>query len=477
MGSTKRMLCSVAVVCGKSRDCAGALRQPELCRQGVGEVTFVRSPIEALDLLIQGQRFGLVFICQQEHNSEIISFIRNVRSIGRRTPVVVVSKNPTIADAVQFVRAGALDYVRAPIDEETLSRLIRGSATEELSSQQRRFFCDECPDGVEIVGRGPAIVEHLKTIRVVSESGCDPVLILGETGTGKELAARAVHWWRCGDFKRFVAVNCATLNANLLESELFGHVKGAFTGADRDKIGLFEQAADGSIFLDEISEMTPALQSKLLRVIQEKNFRRVGGTKEIPCTAAVIASSNKVLLDAVKEGRVREDLYYRLAVFPIVIPPLRHESRREDVPLLAEYFIGCSDIPGAGGPLGLARDAVQKLIQHDWPGNVRELRNVIERAIILEKAEEIAAASLVFDHQTAQLHQELSERPQSVGKQFSLKAAERELIARALKESGGRRTQAAAMLGITRTTLHDKLKRYDIQSPSIRGRPASAKMA
>ena len=428
-------------------------------------------------MLTQRQRFGLVFICQQQHNSEIVSFIRSVQSNGRRTPVVVVSMEPSIADAVRFVRAGALDYVRGPLDEETLSRLIRELTMKEASSERRRFFCDECPPGVEIVGRGPAIVDHLKTIRVVSESGCDPVLILGETGTGKELAARAVHWWRCGDFKRFIAVNCATLNANLLESELFGHVKGAFTGADRDKIGLFEQADNGSIFLDEISEMTPALQSKLLRVIQEKTFRKVGGTKEIPCTAAIIASSNKVLLDAVKEGRVREDLYYRLAVFPVVIPPLRHETRREDVPLLAEYFIRCSDIPGPDGPLGLARDAVQKLIQHDWPGNVRELRNVIERAIILEKAEKIAPASLVFDHQVAQLHQELSERPQWVGKQFSLKSAERELIARALKESGGRRTQAAAMLGITRTTLHDKLKRYNIQSPSIRGRPASATTA
>ncbi len=465
------MLRSVLVI---GQDFAELLRRSSRWEWLGEKVVVSRTPAEAIKVLTRQRSFDLVLISQHERGPDIMPLLRHLgRSCG--IPVVVVSDKPRIVDAIQFVRAGALDYVQSSLDEEAFERLI-GQLEQGYSFPDRRhFFCDECPPEVEIVGHSPAIKQCLTTIRLVAQSTCDPVLVLGETGTGKELAARAVHVRRHGDFERFVAVNCATLGVNLLESELFGHVKGAFTGAVAEKAGLFEQAAGGSIFLDEITEMSPVLQSKLLRVIQEKTFRRVGGTKEIPCKADIIASSNKIPEDVMQKGQLREDLYYRLAIYPIITPPLSHETRREDIPLLGEYFLSVSKTSSKGGPRRLTKDAEHKLMQHPWAGNVRELRNVIERAIILEKSEEITAHNLVFDHQVAQFQspREPAESPNALGGGFSLEAAERELIARALKETAGRRTQAATLLGITRTTLHAKLKRYNIQSPSTLGRPAS----
>ncbi|MBE3123725.1 MAG: sigma 54-interacting transcriptional regulator [Planctomycetes bacterium] len=313
-----------------------------------------------------------------------------------------------------------------------------------------------------IVGHSPGIRKALQTIRLVAASDLCPVLIIGETGTGKELAAQAVHVLRGGNPESFVAVNCAALTANLLESELFGHAKGAFTGADREKTGLFELAGDGTIFLDEISEMPMNLQAKLLRVVQEKKFRKVGGTKDITCRATIIASSNRQLAREAREGHFRPDLYYRLATFPIVLPPLGSEERRPDIPLLAEYFI---ETLGAdrGTSQTLSPEAAEFLMNHNWPGNVRELRNVIERALIIERGPEITPASLMTD-----LVERSDTPPDALAAaagDFSLETAERLFITRALQETGWQRTRAAALLGITRATLHAKLKRYKITFP------------
>jgi DNA-binding NtrC family response regulator len=385
------------------------------------------------------------------------------------------------------------------------------------SGSQWRFFCPECPTGVAFVGRSPAAVQSLRKLRLVAQSRCNPILLTGQTGTGKEVAAQAVHAWRCGNDGQFVAVNCAALTDHLLESELFGHVRGAFTGADRDKIGLLEQAGDGTVLLDEISEMPLALQAKLLRVLQERTFRKVGGTKDQACQATLIASSNRDLLAEVKAGTFRKDLYYRLAVLPIDLAPLSHPERRADILLLAEWFLAHSDACPRQDVRGLTPAAKQALLAHDWPGNVRELRNVINRAMILEPTEWITPESLqlgefateswggasdAFAANPSLSEYEMSDRlaademsasatsvaadaagrptfvaapaiparvhrPVVQRKDFSLEAAEREFIMRALKETGWQRTKAATLLGITRATLHAKLKRYEIQPPDL----------
>jgi DNA-binding NtrC family response regulator len=331
----------------------------------------------------------------------------------------------------------------------------------------KEFFSDDCPLGVTLAGKSPAMLDALHTLRMVAESQCNPVLIVGPTGTGKEHAAQAIHAWRNGRSRQFLAVNCAALSSNLLESELFGHVRGAFTGADRDKTGLFEAAGEGTIFLDEISEMPLDMQAKLLRVLQERSFRKVGGTQDLPCYATVVASSNRDLLAEVQAGRFRQDLYYRLAVFPIRMPALADNHRHSDILLLANFFLKTAGVCPNMKKTGLSTEAEQKLLAHDWPGNVRELRNVISRALILERQDTIQSESIMLDHQ---IHTAIAPKPPQAAealdpKDLSLETAERMFIQRALQETGWQRTKAAGLLGITRATLHSKLKRYGITPP------------
>ena len=438
-----------------------------------------------------------VVIDQTVGHERAMEIIPLVRGLCGNAPIIMVSENPTLDWAVKLVRAGAHDYLSAPLEEHSLRTIIAqaGSLRGEPAPPEAAtgdYFCECCPKGVPIAGKSEAIRKTLATIRMVASSACNPVLILGETGTGKELAARAVHAWRCSDPEKFIAVNCAALTANLLESELFGHVKGAFTGADREKTGLMELAGSGSVFLDEISEMAGELQAKLLRVLQERSFRKVGGTRDIRSEATIIASSNRDLLAEVKAGRFRKDLYYRLAIFPIRMPALREPPRRSDILLLSEYFIRNSNIPARGGVVGISRPAQMELMAHTWPGNVRELRNVIDRALILETTREITPFSLLIDPDveadpaaaaaspalpaaspgppaagpTAAPPQQDAYGPPPAVPDFSLEAAEREFILRALKETNWQRTRAAALLGITRATLLAKLKRYDLKVPA-----------
>lgn len=316
-----------------------------------------------------------------------------------------------------------------------------------------------------MVGRSCAIVNNVKMIKLVAESRCNPILIVGETGTGKELAAKAIHTVRHAN-ETFVAVNCAALTANLLESELFGHVKGSFTGADREKIGLLEVAASGTLFLDEISEMPMDLQAKLLRVLQEKSFRKVGGISDISCQATIIASSNRDLKSEVQANRFRRDLYYRLNISPIVLAPLKSPERRADIRLLTEYFLLTSNIcpDKCNKVTSITELAIEALEKHDWPGNVRELKNVIDRAILLETTDKIGLSGILLDPT------ECSRAPDSPAngliKSFSLAKAERELISRALQETGWQKTRAAALLGITRATLYAKVKQYNLEKDS-----------
>jgi DNA-binding NtrC family response regulator len=428
----------------------------------------------------------------------VLSGVEGTDKNSRNVPVVVIWGDARDAGArAQFIQMGAYDYVQKSTDCNQLRQIAAGinnlpktggpDPFDELKTDlsPSPFFVDEHAAAVSMVGRSRAFVKTLGMIRLVAASNCNPVLIVGETGTGKELAAKAVHALRSPD-GQFVAVNCAALTANLLESELFGHVKGSFTSADREKIGLLELAGCGTILLDEIGEMPSDLQAKLLRVLQEKTFRKVGGIKDIPCNATIIASSNRNLYQEMKANRFRRDLYYRLNICPVLIAPLRSPDRREDIPLLAEYFLQASTICPEKSQkiMCLTKFAMEALEKHDWPGNVREVRNVIDRAVLFETTDKIGLSSIVFDPAECD---EFAESQSGVPRQldslrqspfnwadgsggagqlvrdFSLAKAERELIARALQETGWQKTQAATLLGITRATLYAKVKQYNIR--------------
>ncbi len=408
----------------------------------------------------------LILIEARTSFDELCDILSRCEEVSK-APIVVVGHELTCDQAKELLELGVHDIIKGQDDHPRLAEIVEGMRRGGAGEKQREnhFFAEECPSCVSIVGRSRATSKTLRMIRLVANSSCNPVLIIGETGTGKELAARAVHILRHGADTKFVAVNCAALTANLLESELFGHVKGSFTSAEREKTGLLELAGSGSIFLDEISEMPIDLQAKLLRVLQEKTFRKVGGIKDIACKATIITSSNRNLLEEVEKGKFRRDLYYRLSICPIHLAPLRHESRREDILLLAQYFIQNSEIcPEKKGRIkGLTKLAAEDLARHQWPGNVRELKNVIERAVLLEASDKIGLANLIINPD--EFHSVRTSPPLTAIKDFSLERAEKELVAKALAEAGWQKTRAAALLGITRATLYAKVKQYNIQEP------------
>ena len=431
------------------------------------EQLYAADDVEDAIQQIQTLEPDLVVFDAAVDNLSIARCLTLLRQNRLEVPAVVVRSEECKEHEQMLRQIGVLDIVFGYQDASRLGLIIDRLSGQTIETDDR-FFIKDCPAAVSIVGKSPAIHRSIQMIRLVAQSACNPILIVGETGTGKELAAQAVHLLRHGSDRRFVAVNCAALTATLLESELFGHVKGAFTSADKDKTGLLEAAGDGTIFLDEISEMQPELQAKLLRVLQEKTFRKVGGSEEIPCRATIIASSNRNLLKEVQQGRFRQDLYYRLSICPITLSPLRCQTRKEDILLLAEYFIRNSTIcPEKKGRIkGLTKLAAETLMRHTWPGNVRELRNVIERAILLEASDRIGTSTLIINPDN--FDAEPDNEPFAGGglKDFSLEKAEKELVKKALEEAGWQKTRAASLLGITRATLYAKVKQYNIQEPA-----------
>jgi two-component system, NtrC family, response regulator AtoC len=434
----------------------------QLARQ-VGQEIFVADNInETLDITETVQPDLIIF----DHNftsEHIRHFLNTIKNPN--IPVVIAgtdeSNHTTIAE---FIKIGVYDYLKGKKEHHRLHQIVNQieSQINHADKNEDRFFADTFAASIPIVGYSQAMQNTLRMIKLVASSRCNPVLITGETGTGKELVAKAVHTMRTPE-QPFVAVNCAALTTNLLESELFGHVKGAFTGADKEKTGLLEFAGNGTVFLDEISEMPMDLQAKLLRVLQEKIFRKVGGIITITCNATIIASSNRNLKKEVDANNFRRDLYYRLNICPITIAPLRSHHRKNDIQLLAEYFLRTSTIcPQKSGKIkSLTKLAVETLEKHDWPGNVRELSNVIERAILLETTDKIGLSSIVINTDHCDQHLEIPKKDNI--NDFSLEKAERELITRALQETGWQKTRAANLLGINRATLYAKVKQYNLE--------------
>jgi DNA-binding NtrC family response regulator len=440
----------------------------QLARQVGREVFAADNITEALDitqriepdLILFDHRFS------PEHIREFLS--TTDKNLDAHIVVVGSDKNDIYSPA-QFIEIGVHQYLQGKQDYHKLDEIVNQIKSKLKLGDSKEyadvFFADDLAASVSMVGRSKAALHTLKMIKLVAASQCNPVLIVGDTGTGKELAAKAIHTIRHPK-GQFVALNCAALTANLLESELFGHAKGSFTSADREKTGLLELASEGTIFLDEISEMPLDLQAKLLRVLQEKTFRKVGGTREIRCKATIIASSNRNLTNEVHAKRFRQDLYYRLDICPVTIAPLSLPERREDIPLLAEFFLKTSTIcpEKAGKIISITKLALEALQSHDWPGNVRELRNVIERAVLLENTGKIGLSSIVID--SGKPNQFSDNTRADKIKDFSLAKAECELIARALQETKWQKTKAAELLGISRATLYAKVKQHNIEDGS-----------
>ncbi len=376
-------------------------------------------------------------------------------------PVVVVSAFGESSAMIEAMRLGAYDYVTKPLDVDELLAIL-GRAAEQrrlsLAAAAKTRVVDGEPAGgrTEIVGSSRAMREVFKQIGRVSATDAT-VLITGESGTGKELVARAVHEHSARANRPFVAVNCGAIPESLAESELFGHERGAFTGADRQRKGRFELADGGTLFLDEIGELTPAAQVKLLRALQERRFERVGGSETVSVDVRVIAATNRDLRREIAERRFREDLFYRLSVIELRLPPLR--ERPADVPQLAEYFLDRAVARHGLAPKTLSDDAVRALLAHDYPGNVRELENLVERAVVTAGVDVLAPEHLFGDGAAAS-----GGEPEFLRMPFkeAVAALERELIRRALVETNGNRAEAARRLGINRRLLYSKLEEHGL---------------
>jgi two-component system response regulator AtoC len=379
---------------------------------------------------------------------------------GISVPVIMISAHGQIADAVSALKAGAKDYLVKPFDPAELiiklKDLVENKRRENLIEAGRRTESYE----KVLIGDTPAMRELSARIDKIAGSGVT-VMISGESGTGKEVAAREIH--RRGPLatEPFAAVNIGGIHEGLMESELFGHEKGAFTGAAARKQGLFELAGRGTIFLDEIGEMPMPLQVKLLRVLQERKIRRLGGTADIPVNARIVSATNRDVEALVREGRFREDLYYRLNVFRISLPPLR--ERREDIPLLADHLLKKLAFRMGKGAYSLSPEALHKLTDYAFPGNIRELENILERALIYCDGREIRSGDIDLHKAGAASAPAVSRTPESAPRDgSSLGDIEKQAIVEALERWNGNRTRAARELGISRKTILNKIKAYGL---------------
>jgi two-component system response regulator PilR (NtrC family) len=385
---------------------------------------------------------------------------------------IMITAYASTATAVEALRLGASDYLSKPFDVDELKLVVRNALERRHLREENvrlKRLVNETHRFANIIGRSEAMLSVFKLIAIIAPT-TSTVLITGESGTGKELAARAIHFHSLRRDRPFVAVNCGALTETLLESELFGHMRGAFTGADANRKGLVEVADKGTIFLDEISETSPAMQVKLLRVLQERRFRRVGGTEEIEADIRVIAATNRDLVRAVAEGRFREDLFYRINVIPLTLPPLR--DRREDIPLLAAHFVQ-KFAPQMGKKVtGLSGDALRALTLYDWPGNIRELENAMERAVALEQTPTILPESLPEAVRgaavpTLRLVPKDGGAPalpmlpdEGIDLERHVEQIERDYIAQALERSNGVKMRAAEMLGMSFRSFRYYTKKY-----------------
>jgi two-component system, NtrC family, response regulator AtoC len=399
-----------------------------------------------------------------------IDVLFELRNRNVQIPVIVITAFGVVDDAVRSLKLGAYDFLEKPINFEKLENSVQNALeTRRLRTEVART--NEIQRSVFSVDRIIGISEHIKDVRElikkVAASEASTILIQGESGTGKDLVAHAIHFESSRRDRPFFAINCAAIPENLMESELFGHEKGAFTDARTQKRGMFEIADGGSLFLDEVSEMTLGMQAKLLRVLEGQSFRRVGGVKNINVDVRVIVASNRNLEEAVQTSKFRQDLYFRLAIIPLYLLPLR--EHKEDIPALKVHFIHHYNQKFRKNIEGLTEEANELLLNYDWPGNVRELKNAIERVMILADGNRVSTKYLpIRISEGGIMPVPLAERNSNGGIQLpaggvSLYNVEKELIKQALEQSRGNKSTAARLLRITRDTLRYKVKKYELE--------------
>ncbi len=395
-----------------------------------------------------------------------IEALKQIKVYNPTIPVIIMTAYSSVGSAVEAIKSGAYDYLIKPLDFEVLKLTIERACEHAGLREENRALKEHLRtdyDIANIIGRSQPMKELLEMVSMIAPSEAT-VLITGDSGTGKELIARSLHFNSPRKDRPLVVVNCAAITETLLESELFGHEKGSFTGADKRREGRFMQADNGTIFLDEIGETSSTMQAKLLRVLQEKEVQRVGGEETLKVDVRIIAATNRDLEKDVADGKFREDLFYRLNVMPLNVPPLK--ERREDIPLLAQHFLKKFADKNRKAIKGFVPLAMDMLVKYDWPGNVRELENAIERAVILATGEHIAEMQLPLN--ITEQYGDLKIRPtretQILDGTHSLEDIEKEAILAALTASNGNKAEAARRLGITRRTFYNKLKSFELDS-------------
>ena len=408
---------------------------------------------------VQERPFDLILMDVRMLKVSGIEALERIKAINPAIPITIMTAYSSVETAIDALKKGAYDYLTKPLDFDKLRLTIERAMEHVRLKEENRILRENLGkhfDMQNIIGRSPAMLSLLETVAHVASSEAT-VMIAGESGTGKELIAGVIHYNSPRKDGPLVKINCAAITETLLESELFGHEKGAFTGADRRKEGRFYQANKGSIFLDEVSEMPLSMQVKLLRVLQERELTRVGGEKVIPVDVRVIAATNKDLDELKNEGAFREDLYYRLNVVRLEIPPLR--ERRDDIPLLARHFLGMFADKNNKEIKGFTPGAMDLLIRYDWPGNVRELMNAVERGVVLARTEYLDDKDFAMIQTPLQ---EPGDTASYLDHDMPLEEVEKAAILRMLESVDGNKSETARRLGITRKTLHKKLKKYGV---------------
>jgi DNA-binding NtrC family response regulator len=441
-----------------------------LDRKGLNVIT--ANKIEEAKLLCQGDTaIDLAIVDLNLPDGDGIEFMSHLRAMNPATEVIILTGHATIEAAIRATQKGAFHFVTKPFNLDELMSLIDKALTHKKLTQENQQLRTELNKKYkfdQIIGTSEQIQNVLRLIERVADSD-STVLVTGESGTGKELIARAIHYNSSRSTGPFIPINCGAIPSELLESELFGHIKGAFTGAIANRVGRFEMADGGTIFLDEIGDLEPSLQVKILRALQERSFEPVGSTKTVEVNVRVIAATNINLEEAVEEGRFREDLFYRLNVIPLVVPPLR--ERKTDIPLLLGHFTEIFNRTKNRNLTGITPEAMECLVHYPWPGNIRELENLVERITILKGQGQVDVADLPVKYKT------LKNTNATVGDvnipdngmdfNSAVDAYENALILQALQKTGWNRNQAASLLRLNRTTLVEKMKKKGLKEAEM----------